>query len=150
MADRAHVAENDASRNRLAALVAKLSDKELAHPMPAGWTVASVLGHVAYWDQRVVILLDAWQKAGIAVMPPKDNDASLDWINDAAKPLLLAMPPRTEATVAIQVAEAADRAVAALPDAFVEAAPGAGISLNRAHHRKEHLDEIEAALGKRS
>jgi hypothetical protein len=28
-------------------------------PMAAGWTVASVLGHVAFWDQRIIALIDA-------------------------------------------------------------------------------------------
>ena len=26
--------------------------------MPAGWTVAAVLGHLAFWDQRVQVVLD--------------------------------------------------------------------------------------------
>ena len=56
MADRAYVAENEVERKRLASLVARLSDQDLARPMPGGWTVASVLGHVAFWDQRIIAL----------------------------------------------------------------------------------------------
>ncbi len=91
MADRAYVAENEVERKRLASLVARLSDQDLARPMPGGWTVASVLGHVAFWDQRIIALIEEWRKAGVGT-PPKDVDESqVDWINDATKPLLLAV-----------------------------------------------------------
>jgi len=43
MADRAYVAENEVERKRLASLVARLSDQDLARPMPGGWTVAGRL-----------------------------------------------------------------------------------------------------------
>ena len=75
MADRAYVAENEVERKRLASLVARLSDQDLARPMPGGWTVASVLGHVAFWDQRIIALIEAWRKAGVGT-PPKDLDGA--------------------------------------------------------------------------
>ena len=34
--------------------------------LPAGWTVAAVLGHLAFWDQRAFILLEQWEKTGTA------------------------------------------------------------------------------------
>ena len=71
MADRAYIAENEVERKRLASLVARLSDQDLARPMPGGWTVASVLGHVAFWDQRIIALIEEWRKAGMGT-PPKD------------------------------------------------------------------------------
>jgi len=57
-ADRSYVAENRAQLERLRALTDKLSDQQLATPVEAGWTVAGVLAHLAFWDQRIVILLD--------------------------------------------------------------------------------------------
>ena len=63
--DRSYVVKNNAERARLRALVERASDADLARPMPAGWTVASVPAHVAFWDQRIITLLDAWQRAGI-------------------------------------------------------------------------------------
>ena len=56
MADRSYVAENDRERRRLEALVGKLDDAALSRAMPAGWTVAAVLAHLAFWDQRIVLL----------------------------------------------------------------------------------------------
>ena len=63
-ADRGYVKGNDTERARLKALILKCSDADLARPMPDGWTVAGVLLHMAFWDQRIVVLLDKWQKDG--------------------------------------------------------------------------------------
>ena len=148
MADRAYVAENEVERKRLASLVARLSDQDLARPMPGGWTVASVLGHVAFWDQRIIALVEEWRKAGVGT-PPKDVDGSqVDWINDATKPLLLAVPPRRAAELTLRIAESTDRIVAELPEDFLAANVKAGspINVHRAEHRREHIEEIETAL----
>jgi len=148
MADRAYVQENEAERNRLAALVARLSDAELARPMPAGWTVASVLGHVAFWDQRIVALIEAWRHRDARTPPPLEDGRDVDWINDATKPLLIALDPRRAAELTLRIAETTDRMVAELSDEHLAANERAGspINVRRAVHRSEHIEEIEAAL----
>jgi DinB superfamily len=144
---RSYVAENDRERERLRALVRRVSDRDLARPMDAGWTVAGVLAHVAFWDQRIVVLLDDWERRGPSWTPPLEDARDADWVNDAAKPLCLALPPRVAAELALSIAETVDRRVAAVSDALIEANARAG-ALNwlRAQHRREHLDEIERAL----
>jgi hypothetical protein len=145
--DRSYVAENDAERERLRALVQRLSDQDFARPMDAGWTVAGVLAHVAFWDQRVVVLLDDWERRGPSWTPPLEDDRDVDWVNNAAKPLCLALPPRVAAELALSIAETVDRRVAAVSDALIEANTRAGaLNWRRAQHRREHLDEIERAL----
>jgi hypothetical protein len=143
--DRSYVAGNDIERARLRALVTRSSDADLARAMPAGWTVAAVLGHLAFWDQRILTLIEAWERG---VPPPLEREEDVDWVNDAGKPLLLALPPRKAAEVAVTIAEAVDRRVAALPEDLVakNAAAGSPLNLSRAVHRKEHLDEIERVL----
>ena len=150
MADRAYVAENEAERKRLAALVARLSDADLARPMPAGWTVSSVLGHVAFWDQRVIALLEAWRGRDAKTPPPLEDGRDVDWINDATKPLLIAIAPRRAAELTVRIAETADRMVAELSDEHlaVNERAGSPINVRRSVHRHEHIEEIEAALKK--
>ena len=147
-ADRTFIAKNDAERARLRALVARLSDADLARPMPAGWTVAAVLGHLAFWDQRILVLLDRWEQSPSSV-PPAINEADVDWVNDATKALLLAMPPRRAAELAVAVADAVDARVAALPEDLLarNEASGRPLLMTRATHRQEHLTEIEHVLG---
>jgi hypothetical protein len=144
--DRGFAEHNDRERARLRALVGRLSDADLARPLPAGWTVAAVLGHLAFWDQRALLLLETWEQKGIA--PPAHHEADTDWINDAGKPFLLAMPPRKLADLTVSIAEAVDRKVGGLSDDLVarNAAAGSPVNLLRAEHRREHLDQIEAAL----
>jgi hypothetical protein len=149
MTDRSYVADNLAQLERLRSLVDRLSDQQLSRPMEAGWTVAGVLGHLAFWDYRIVVLLDRWGPDGRGTPPPALDEAHTDWINDAGKPLCLALAPRAAARMAIEAGTAADQRVARLSEEQLEAnnAAGAPINVRRAEHRREHLDEIERTLG---
>lgn len=149
--DRSYVAENQIQLARLEALVGRLGDRELSRTLEAGWTVAGVLAHLAFWDYRVVTLLDAWGADGRGTRPPAHHEADVDWINDAGKPLCLGLAPRVAARIAVDAALAADQRVAALSDAALaaNAAAGSPINVRRAEHRREHLDEIERALAAR-
>ena len=144
-ADRSYIAENDRERHRLEALVGKLDDTALSRAMPAGWTVAGVLAHLAFWDQRIVTFIDLL-KRGVKI--PAEDPIEIEWINEAAKPTQLALPPRRAATLAVDTARAIDQAVATLSDELLarNAAAGSPINLLRAEHRREHLDEIEHGL----
>jgi hypothetical protein len=144
--DRPHDVETDAERERLRRLIAGASDAQLAQPMPAGWTVAAVLAHVAYWDAFAIYWLDEWARTGEpTVYEPEDTDAA----NESAKPLCLALPPRLAAELSLRVAEEADGKVRALSDAMLAKIRAKGpppFNLSRAIHRREHLDEIEPVL----
>jgi hypothetical protein len=146
-ADRSYIAENDRERRRLEALVGKLDDAALSRPMPDGWTVAGVLAHLAFWDQRIVTFID-FMKRGTKV--PDDDPIDVEWINEAVKPTQLALPPRRAATLAVETARKIDQAVATLSDELLakNAAAGSPIMLRRAAHRREHLDEIERVLAR--
>jgi hypothetical protein len=118
--------------------------------MEAGWTVAGVLGHLAFWDYRVVTLIDRWGADGRGTPPDalgSYDEEAVDWINDAGKPLILALPPRVAARVAVDAAAEVDRLVAGLSDALLaeNERTGGYINVLRADHRREHLDEIEQA-----
>jgi hypothetical protein len=142
--DRSYIAANNAERERLRALVERLSVEELSRPMAAGWTVAAVLAHMAFWDARGLYYMNRWE-SGIAPSKADWEPEEIDWINDASKPLCLALPPRTAAQLALQMAEETDRRVEALSDALLEKIMAAEqpFNLSRANHRKEHLDDIE-------
>jgi uncharacterized damage-inducible protein DinB len=146
--DRTYIARNDTERTRLRALLARLSDTDLARPMPAGWTVAGVLAHLAFWDQRILALLERDLPSRSAAVPGL-RDEDIDWINDAAKPLCLALAPRRAGDLAVAIADEVDGKVAALTEDFItrNAAAGGPINLDRAEHRREHLQDIEQRLG---
>jgi hypothetical protein len=146
--DRSYVEENRTQLERLRALVDRLSDQELSRPMEAGWTVAGVLAHLAFWDFRIVTLLEQWGPDGRGPAPRVYDETAVDWINDASKPLCNGLAPRAAARMAIEAALTADQRVAGLTEAQLATneAAGSPISVRRAEHRREHLDEIERAL----
>ena len=148
--DRSYISENEAQLRRMRDLLDGRSDDQLARPMEAGWTVAAVLAHVAFWDYRIVTQLERWGPDGRGA-PPTYEEEAVDWINDAAKPIFLAIPPGIAAGVALDAAEAADRAVAEMSDELLAMNDETGLIINpvRAEHRAEHLDDLERAFSPR-
>jgi hypothetical protein len=141
---RSFIKENSQQRERLRMLLSRLSDRDLARAVYADWTVAGILGHLAFWDYRALILLKRWKEADVKEPSAIDVHA----VNDAMRPLLLAIPPRQAAAMALEAAAAIDREIEGLsPDlvARIEAL-GSGFRLNRSAHRLEHIDQIESAL----
>jgi Mycothiol maleylpyruvate isomerase N-terminal domain len=69
--DRTFIAENDAERARLRALVTRLNDADLARPMPTGWTIAAILAHLAFWDQRALLPAGAVGAVGASCRAPR-------------------------------------------------------------------------------
>jgi len=136
---------NKKGREQLQALVNRLSDEQLAVKAGDGWTVGAILAHLAFWDYRALELVRRWKKEGVGASPT-DADA----INDAMKPLLLAIAGRQAANLAIQAAEAVDAELSNIPEDLrteIEALVREGkFRLNRSIHRNEHLEQIEKML----
>ena len=142
--ERPFVKENTAERGRLKRLAESLNDTELNIPLAAGWTIAVALVHLAFWDERAVIVTRKWRKEGVKGLSPIDTDA----VNDALVPISLAIPPRAAANLALAAAEAIDSELEQAPDSLINAiaALGEPTRLNRAKHRKMHIDEILTVL----
>jgi hypothetical protein len=145
--DRAYIAENAQQLERMRALVARLGVEDLRRPVNEHWTVAGVLGHIAFWDARVLSLADKLGKTETWSTDDAEPE-DVDWINDASRPLIHAVEPRALKELALRLAEEADERVTTLPlDRLWPADPNSPLNPLRASHRGEHLDEIEAALG---
>jgi hypothetical protein len=147
--DRPYVERNDRERARMRALVEDLSELDLRIPVNGFWTVAGVLGHIAFWDARVLSLADKIER-GEPFAPTDTDPEDVDWINDASRPLIHAVPPLEAARLALAIADETDARVAALPPERLHPRdPLSPIYAFRADHRREHLDEVEAALRNR-
>jgi hypothetical protein len=147
--DRSYIEANTRERERLRALVERLDDDTLTAPVNEYWTVAGVLGHIAYWDIRVLVLAE--KIASGEPWAPGDAEPDGDWLNDTTRPLIHAIAPRKAAEFALQIAEQCDALVAELPlDRILPRDPDSPIWPGRSDHRAEHLDEIEAALRART
>jgi hypothetical protein len=141
--------QNRASLQRLRQLVERLSDDDLTRVLPSGWSVSDTLGHVAFYDRRAAILLERFATEGVLASGAEGviESGDVDTINAIIPYFTRRIPPQTMVAEAIEAAEAADRAVAALPDALLSEVERADVvALSRAEHRDEHVEEIEAAL----
>jgi hypothetical protein len=144
--DTSFIQRNARERERMRALIERLSDDELQLPVNEFWSVAGVLGHIAFWDARAIYLADKIER-GIPFSADDAEPDDVDWINDSSRPLIHAIEPRATARLALQLAEEADGRIAGLDPARVWPNDQESL-LNgfRSEHRGEHLDEIEAAL----
>jgi DinB family protein len=151
--DRSYIGTNARELARMRALVGRLGADELRSQVNEFWTVAGVLGHIAFWDGRALALADKLERglaAGSQHLFSSDDDepGEIDWINDATRPLIHAVPPEELAHLSLEIAEETDARVAQLPPEHMwPQNPESPLNAVRASHRGEHLDDIEAALG---
>ena len=140
--DRSFVERNRASTNRIRALAARLTDEEMQHPVGEHWTAAIALAHLAFWDRRVMVVLDNTERDG------KLFAAEIDvFVNDLSLPLWAAIPPRDAARIAVETADALDARLEEFPPALLEEVYARSERwVVRALHRNDHLDEVDAAL----
>jgi hypothetical protein len=144
--DRSYIDENTRERERLRALVERLNDDELRAPVNEHWTVAGVFGHIAFWDARMLALAQKLER-GVPFSASDAEPEDVDWINDASRPLIHAVPPPELARLSLQIAGDTDARMATVPlDRLWPRDPDSPLYPVRASHRGEHLDEVEAAL----
>ena len=101
--DRSFIELNRASTARIRALAARLSDQQMQTRVGEHWTVGIVFAHLAWWDRRVMYVLDMTEKDGRLFIPEIDI-----FVNDLSLPLWAAIPPRAAARIAIETAETLD------------------------------------------
>jgi hypothetical protein len=140
--DRSFVEQNRASTERMRSLAARLSDEEMQRPVGEHWTAAIALAHLAWWDRRVIYVLDMTERDGKLFIPEIDIV-----VNDLSLPLWAAIPPRSAARIAIETAETLDKRLEVYPSELLDEIYAYNPRwVVRGLHRGEHLDEVDAAL----
>lgn len=139
--DRSFVEQNHASTARIRTM-AKLSDKELQYRVGEHWTVAITLAHLAFWDERVLHVLEMTEQNG--KLFPVEVDVV---VNDLSLALWAAIPPRKALRLAIETAEKLDKRLEEYPLKLLEEVFAHNKRwVIRALHRNEHLDQADAGL----
>lgn len=142
--DQSFIERNRTATERMRALAETLTDEEMQHPIGEHWTVAIALAHLAWWDQRVLHVLDMIEQDETLFIPDLDV-----FINDLSLPLWAAVPPREAARIAIETAAALDTRLENYPQHLLEKVYARTPRwVIRALHRNEHLDEVDAALAR--
>ena len=134
--------QNRASTERIRALVARLSDEEMQTKVGEHWTVSIALAHLAWWDRRVMYVLDMTERDGKLFIPEIDI-----FVNDLSLPLWAVIPARDAARICIETSETLDKRLEEYsPELLEEIYNYNKRWVVRALHRNEHLDEVDAAL----
>jgi hypothetical protein len=138
-----YIEQNSESRRKLEDLAATLTDDDLTLVTPYGWSVAALFAHMAWWDQRVLVLLRRWKANGVDDSPVDSNA-----VNEALKPLCHVLEPRAALHLCLTSAEETD---AELSTTSTELFAQIEVSLNhfrmnRALHRNDHIHDIESLV----
>ena len=134
--------QNRASKERIRALAESLTDEEMQTRVGEHWTVGIVFAHLAWWDRRVMYVLDMTEKDGKLFIPEIDI-----FVNDLSLPLWAAVPPREAARIAIETSETLDKRLEEYSPSLLEEIYNYNKRwVVRALHRNEHLDEADTAL----
>jgi hypothetical protein len=155
--DRTFVERNTESRRHMAALVERLTTADYTRPTEpseeGSWTIAQVLGHLAFWDRsweaRWLMAMEAAGEGG-AVEPVSIPQAMTEAINRPLAALLGEWTERLGVAVgaqAVAAAESLDALLESLGDRLPAGAAAERPALvNRWAHREPHLRAVEAAL----
>ncbi len=145
--ERSFVEENARERERLRAFAAHITETELRTRVGNDWTISVAFAHLAFWDNRSVVLMQKWKKSGVVEPSPIDVDVT----NEALLPLWISLEPRKAVGLAISAAEEIDRELEKAPPGIIAQIEALGdkFRLYRSIHRKMHLDQIEAVLNRR-
>lgn len=143
---RGYIDDNDASRLELNELVSRLDGQAFDFKVGAGWTVSTVLCHLAFWDRRILSLIRQWESDHFE--PYRLSAQSIDSINNAVREISRAVPGSASARLALESAAAVDSKVAALNDELIDQIVAGGFErvLKRSLHRREHLRKLTEAL----
>lgn len=133
---------NRESTVRMKQLIHILSDEQLKSVLPNGWTVAVTLAHLAFWDQRVIHVIEMAKKEGKVTRTELDIQ-----LNDIIEPFLKAIPPAEAAKLAFSNAETLDQQLEACsPEMIEQLEKESPRWVNRSLHRNSHLDTIETYI----
>ena len=140
--DQTYIEQNRASTERIRALITRLSEEEMQTKVGEHWTVAIALAHLAWWDRRVMYVLDMTEKDQKLFVPEIDI-----FVNDLSLPLWAVIPPRDAARICIETSETLDKRLEEYsPELLEEIYNYNKRWVVRALHRNEHLNEVDAAL----
>jgi hypothetical protein len=147
MVDRSFVDENDVARVELGEFIAGLDERSFKCPLGSDWTISTCLCHLAFWDNRVLFLLNEWERTG-QIETSRLSSQSVNSINQAVNAISQAVPGVAAAKLALDTALAVDSRLASISDELIDQLISAGFEryLKRSLHRREHLQKIKEAL----
>jgi hypothetical protein len=94
---------NRAATEQMQIVADRCTDQDLGLALGDGWTPAIAFSHLAFWDARVLNMLENIERTGKMEVSLLD-----DSVNDILIPFFAAIPPRDAVRLALKTAEALD------------------------------------------
>ena len=134
---------NRTSTNRMRQIIDRMSQEDLLTALPNGWTVADTLGHLAFWDYRVIRVIE------LARVNHKVDSPDLDiQLNEVLLPFLKAISPAKISAMALEMAADLDEMLESCEEQLLGLVDAENHRwVDRSLHRNGHLDDIESFLG---
>jgi hypothetical protein len=133
---------NRKSTERMQLILNGLSEKELSRTIGNNWSISTTLAHLAFWDQRVIHVIETAKKNHVLNAPLFD-----DQLNDILAPILDAIPPAEAARMAVNIAGTLDGLLEECPPELINQMMTVNNRLvERSLHRNDHLAEIESTI----
>lgn len=138
-----YVAANNEQRVRLISLVDSLSDTDLERRLPSGIRIADVLVHLAFWDTYTCDVLRQWRDSGFTT-----SVTNFEALNAAILMLSATIPGPTAVAMVRAAAQSVDAEAEMVGPELAQLAIQNGKlrSLERAQHRREHIDQLLRVL----
>jgi DinB superfamily len=137
------VQENSESRRKLEGVVRGLSETELTRANAGGWTVSALLAHLAFWEQRALVLMRRRKANGLDESPIDPNA-----MKDALMPFYLGIDPCKSAELCLSSTAAVDAELESVTAELFDQIE-AGLTydrFSRALHRVDHMNDIAHIL----
>jgi hypothetical protein len=128
-------------------MTAELTPPQLSIDLGEGWTVASGLAHMGFWDrwqaERWTEMLAGRWTADAGSLIEAEHLA-----NEALHPYWAGIDAQDISALALEAATKLDALIAAAPDALVDSLEGtpSAFLLHRHRHRGDHLDHIARSI----
>jgi hypothetical protein len=134
--------ENREQNTLMKALLDRISEEEWNRSLNGGWTVGTMLCHLAFWDQMTLERLKAYRKTGsFAPVPDAEN---IDAVNSSVRLLAASIPLAEGVNLVRSITDAIDEYVAGLTTDEIEALKASGRDrwFRRGLHRQHHLQKL--------
>ena len=138
--------DNKVQNDRLNSILDKLSPAQWSQDIGGGWSIGTMMCHLAFWDQMTSVRLRLWKDKGrLSVIPDEDN---INSINDSMRLICGAIDyERGKMLVKLSADEIDSLARSLTPGQLTELeSTGRERWFKRSLHRRHHLERIERAL----
>ena len=138
--------DNRIQNDRLKSILDKLSPAQWSQDIGGGWSIGTMMCHLAFWDQLTSVRLRLWKEKGrLAVIPDEDN---INSINDSLRFIFGAIDYEHGKTLVKKSADEIDSLTQSLtPGQLAELeSTGRDRWFKRSLHRRHHLERIERTI----